>query len=197
MSLLTVWPEADSATELLRTAEPGAIAEALAPIGVRYERWTADAALAPGATQDEVIAAYRTEVDRITAAEGYILVDVIRLQPSDDPEWPAKAAAARQKFLAEHTHDDDEVRFFVEGAGIFYLHVDGKVFAVLCEAGDLLSVPKGITHWFDMGAEPSVAAIRFFHDEDGWVGDFTGDGISERFPDFDTIQARYAAESAA
>ncbi|MCF2527884.1 1,2-dihydroxy-3-keto-5-methylthiopentene dioxygenase [Yinghuangia soli] len=196
MSLLTVWPEADGTAPVLRTAEPSAIAEALAPIGVRYEQWTADQELAPGAGQDEVIAAYRTEVDRITAAEGYILVDVIRLQPSDDPEWPAKAAAARQKFLSEHTHDDDEVRFFVEGAGIFYLHVDGKVYAVLCEAGDLLSVPKGITHWFDMGAEPSVAAIRFFHDEDGWVGDFTGSGISTRFPDFDAIWAGYT-ESAA
>lgn len=196
MSLLTVWPEADASAPLLRTAESAAIADALAPIGVRYERWTADQELAPGASQDQVIEAYRTEVDRITAAEGYILVDVIRLQPSDDPEWPAKAAAARQKFLSEHTHDDDEVRFFVEGAGIFYLHVDGRVFAVLCEAGDLLSVPKGITHWFDMGAEPSVAAIRFFHDEDGWVGDFTGDPISSRFPDFDTIWSDYQ-ESAA
>ncbi|MDI2126001.1 1,2-dihydroxy-3-keto-5-methylthiopentene dioxygenase [Yinghuangia seranimata] len=196
MSLLTVWPEADSTTPVLRTADPEGIAEALAPIGVRYERWTADAELAPGATQEQVIEAYRTEVDRITAAEGYILVDVIRLQPSDDPEWPAKAAAARQKFLSEHTHDDDEVRFFVEGAGIFYLHVDGQVYAVLCEAGDLLSVPKGTTHWFDMGAEPSVAAIRFFHDEDGWVGDFTGDPISARFPDFDAIWAGYT-ESAA
>ncbi|WP_436774805.1 1,2-dihydroxy-3-keto-5-methylthiopentene dioxygenase [Yinghuangia sp. YIM S09857] len=196
MSLLTVWPEADPSAPLLRTAEPDAIAEALAPIGVRYERWTADQELVPGASQEQVVEAYRTEVDRITAAEGYILVDVIRLQPSDDPEWPAKAAAAREKFLSEHTHDDDEVRFFVEGAGIFYLHVDGRVFAVLCEAGDLLSVPKGITHWFDMGAEPSVAAIRFFHDEDGWVGDFTGDPISSRFPDFDTIWAGYT-ESAA
>ncbi|NUU22315.1 MAG: cupin [Streptomycetaceae bacterium] len=196
MSLLTVWPEADASTPVLRTAEPGLMADALSPIGVRYERWTADRELAPGASQDEVIAAYRTEVDRITAAEGYILVDVIRLQPSDDPEWPAKAAAARHKFLAEHTHDDDEVRFFVEGAGIFYLHVDAKVYAVLCEAGDLLSVPKGVTHWFDMGVEPSVAAIRFFHDEDGWVGDFTGDEISSRFPDFDTIWAGYAESNA-
>ncbi|MFF7242960.1 acireductone dioxygenase [Embleya sp. NPDC008237] len=193
MSLLTVWPETDAAEEILRTSDPVEIAAALEPIGVRFERWTADVELPDGATQDEVIAAYRTEVDRITAAEGYIQVDVIRLQPSDDPEWPAKVAGARAKFLTEHTHDDDEVRFFVEGAGIFYLHIAGRVHAVLCEAGDLLSVPKGITHWFDMGVEPSVAAIRFFHDEDGWIGDFTGDPISSRFPDFDEIWAGYAA----
>ncbi|MGC0421924.1 1,2-dihydroxy-3-keto-5-methylthiopentene dioxygenase [Embleya sp. AB8] len=193
MSLLTVWPENDATEVVLRTSDPAEMARALEPIGVRFERWTADAELPDGATQDQVIAAYRSEVDRITEAEGYILVDVIRLQPSDDPEWPAKAAAARAKFLTEHTHDDDEVRFFVEGAGIFYLHIDGRVHAVLCEAGDLLSVPKGITHWFDMGVTPSVAAIRFFHDEDGWVGDFTGDPIASRFPDFDEIWAGYAA----
>lgn len=193
MSLLTVWAEDDAAEPILRTSEPGGIAAGLAPIGVHYERWTAEVELADGASQDDVIAAYRTEVDRITAAEGFILVDVIRLQPSDDPQWPVKAAGARAKFLSEHTHDDDEVRFFVEGAGVFYLHVDARVHAVLCEAGDLLSVPKGITHWFDMGKEPSVAAIRFFHDEDGWVGDFTGDPISSRFPDFDEILAGYAA----
>ncbi|MFE3198002.1 acireductone dioxygenase [Embleya sp. NPDC059237] len=193
MSLLTVWPEDDATEVVVRTSEPEEIARELEPIGVRFERWTADVALPDGATQDQVIAAYKTEVDRISAAEGYILVDVIRLQPSDDPEWPAKAAGARAKFLTEHTHEDDEVRFFVEGAGIFYLHIAGRVHAVLCEAGDLLSVPKGITHWFDMGVEPSVAAIRFFHDEDGWVGDFTGDPIASRFPDFDEIWAGYAA----
>ncbi|MFI1577477.1 1,2-dihydroxy-3-keto-5-methylthiopentene dioxygenase [Embleya sp. NPDC020630] len=193
MSLLTVWPEDDATEVVVRTSDPGEIARELEPIGVRFERWTADVALPDGATQDQVIAAYKTEVDRISAAEGYILVDVIRLQPSDDPKWPAKAAGARAKFLTEHTHEDDEVRFFVEGAGIFYLHIAGRVHAVLCEAGDLLSVPKGITHWFDMGVEPSVAAIRFFHDEDGWVGDFTGDPIASRFPDFDEIWAGYAA----
>ncbi len=99
------------------------------------------------------------------------------------------AAGARAKFLDEHTHDDDEVRFFVRGAGIFYLHVGGRIHAVLCEAGDLLSVPAKTTHWFDMGTNPEFCAIRFFHDDDGWVGDFTGDGISSRIPDFDTIVA--------
>ena len=89
------------------------------------------------------------------------------------------------------------MRFFVAGSGVFYLHVDGKVHAVLCEAGDLLSVPQGTTHWFDMGTEPDFTAIRFFHDEEGWVGNFTGDSIAERIPDFDAIAARRAELAAA
>ena len=57
-----------------------------------------------------------------------------------------------------------------------------KVYEVLCEAGDLIAVPDGTTHWFDMGPEPSFVAIRFFTEPDGWVGHFTGSDIAQRFP---------------
>jgi 1,2-dihydroxy-3-keto-5-methylthiopentene dioxygenase len=121
--------------------------------------------------------------------EGYVMVDSRQMTPSDDPQWIDKAAEARKTFLAEHTHDDDEDRFFARGAGVFYLHVNEKVHAILCEGGDLLSVPANTTHWFDMGTRPNYVSIRFFHDEEGWVGNFTGNPIAERFPDFDTLMA--------
>ena len=186
MTLLTTWNEHDPANAVQQTSDVAEITVALAGLGVSYANWPVlDLPLT--ATQDEVLAAYATEVEKISTAEGFIKVDVVRLHPSEDPGWPAASVAARAKFLNEHQHDDDEVRFFVEGAGVFYLHVEGKVHAVLCETGDLLSVPAGTTHWFDMGTSPSFAAIRFFHDEDGWVGDFTGSDISSKFADFDTL----------
>jgi 1,2-dihydroxy-3-keto-5-methylthiopentene dioxygenase len=95
----------------------------------------------------------------------------------------------RAKFLDEHTHDDFEVRFFVDGRGLFYLHAGGKVYCMLCEKGDLISVPANTTHWFDMGAAPSFKCIRLFTTPDGWVGNFTGSDISRRFPDFDEFTA--------
>ncbi|MFE2327136.1 acireductone dioxygenase [Streptomyces sp. NPDC059385] len=195
MTLLTTWPESGPETVVRRTSEPAEIAAALAPIGVRYERWPVREDLAPDADSDAVFSAYRAEIDRLTAAEGFATVDVVALHPSDDdPGFAEKAKAARAKFLEEHTHDDDdEVRFFVAGSGIFYLHVGGEVHAVLCERGDLLGVPKGTTHWFDMGTRPAFTAIRFFHEEDGWIGTFTGSGISLRFPDFDTITGQGGA----
>ena len=49
-------------------------------------------------------------------------------------------------------------------------------------AGDLISVPAGTTHWFDMSERPSFVALRFFTREDGWVAEFTGDRIAERYP---------------
>jgi 1,2-dihydroxy-3-keto-5-methylthiopentene dioxygenase len=191
MAVLTTWPADGPGVVRRSTAEPEEIASALAGIGVRYERWELARGLAADASSEEVLAAYRTQVDQVVAEEGFVLVDVVSLHPTGAAEWPATAAAARAKFLSEHSHTDDEVRFFAAGAGIFYLHVGNEVHAVLCEAGDLLSVPAGTTHWFDMGTEPSFTAIRFFHDEDGWVGAFTGSDIATRFPDFDALAAAH------
>lgn len=187
MTLLTVWPDTDPDTVSIRTEELPRIQEILGRLGVRFDRWPVVAGLPAEPTTEQVLDAYRDHVDRVVRTEGYALVDALHMTPSDDPEWTNSAAAARRKFLAEHTHQDDEDRFFARGAGVFYLHVANAVHAVLCEAGDLLSVPARTTHWFDMGTRPDYIAIRFFHDDEGWVGDFTGSRIAERFPDFDAL----------
>jgi 1,2-dihydroxy-3-keto-5-methylthiopentene dioxygenase len=189
MTLLTVWPDTDPDTVVLRTADADEIALELKRLGVRFERWPVVDDLPEEPTSEEVLAAYRKHVDRVVETEGYVLVDAMHMTPADTPEWREKAATARRKFLAEHTHDDDEDRFFARGAGVFYLHVGGRVYAMLCEAGDLLSVPANTTHWFDMGTRPNYVSIRFFHTDDGWVGNFTGNRIAENFPDFDTLNA--------
>lgn len=189
MTLLQVMPADDGADVLVRTEEITEIAAELAPHGIRIERW-ATVPLADDAGQDEVLAAYASEVERLSAEGPYPLVDVVRMVPNDtDPEWPAKAEAARTKFLNEHTHDEDEIRFFVEGSGCFYLHLGDKVYAVVCTAGDLMSVPAGTTHWFDMGTRPHFCAIRFFQEEDGWVAEFTGSPIASRIPTLDELLA--------
>jgi 1,2-dihydroxy-3-keto-5-methylthiopentene dioxygenase len=144
---------------------------------VRFEQWEANAPIAPGASQEDVIAAYRGDIDRLMREEGYQSVDVISLAP-DHPD----RAALRQKFLSEHTHSEDEVRFFVAGSGQFTLHIDGHVYDVLCEAGDLIGVPDGTPHWFDMSESPSFVAIRLFTNKEGWVANFTGTDIAGRFP---------------
>jgi 1,2-dihydroxy-3-keto-5-methylthiopentene dioxygenase len=124
-----------------------------------------------------VIEAYRTPVNRLISQYGFKSVDVISLQP-DHPEKDA----LRQKFLSEHTHDDFEVRFFVDGDGLFYIREAGKIHGVLCSRGDLISVPSRVRHWFDMGPRPRFKAIRLFTTPQGWVAYYTGDKIAERFP---------------
>lgn len=159
------------------------IARELGAVGVRFERWEANQPVAPGASQDEVIAAYRSDIDRLMAEQGYQAVDVISLTP-DHPD----RATLRQKFLSEHIHSEDEVRFFVAGAGQFTLHIGSKVYDVLCEAGDLIGVPDGTRHWFDMSEAPYFVAIRLFTNKEGWVANFTGEDIALRFPRMEPLQ---------
>ena len=177
MSRLRIFDEADPAIPLLNTRDHATMAAQLASIDVRFEQWEATQPIAPGAASDEVLQAYRHEIDRLIADNGFRTVDVVSIAP-DHPD----REAMRRKFLDEHFHKEDEVRFFVAGAGLFSLHVAGKVFEILCEAGDLIGVPDGTTHWFDMGAAPHFVAIRFFTEPDGWVGHFTGNDIAQRFP---------------
>ena len=189
MTLLTVYTDGDAPEKVLESEAAADIALALKEIDVRFERWEVAEEFADGGDQQAILDHYRDDIARIVGAEGYVLVDVIQLHRTEDQGWEGLKTAARNKFLSEHTHDDDEVRFFVSGSGIFYLHTQGKVYAVLCEAGDLLSVPANTTHWFDMGTDPDFTAIRFFHDEDGWVGNFTGNPLAERIPSYDQISA--------
>jgi len=154
-----------------------AIRDCLAGAGVDFQRWEASRQLDAQATQDEVIEAYREPINTLMNVHGFKSVDVISMVP-DHPQ----KQALRDKFLAEHTHDDYEVRFFVDGAALFYLHTGGQVLGVLCERGDLISVPAGMTHWFDMGPAPFFKAIRLFITPEGWVANFTGNRIADQFP---------------
>lgn len=153
------------------------ISAALAAIGVEFERWEASKQLDAHASQDEVIEAYREPIDRLMKKYGFQSVDVISL----DASHPAKQMM-REKFLSEHTHDDFETRFFVEGEGLFNIRKNGQVYATLCQRGDLLNLPANTTHWFDLGPEPQLKAIRLFTTPEGWVATFTGDKIADRFP---------------
>lgn len=176
MSNLQIFAE-DGAL-LTETAAPTEIAHELSNIGVRFEQWpTRDAG-------DDALAAYAPEIARLKAEGGYQSVDMISLAP-DHPD----REALRGKFLSEHVHAEDEVRFFVEGEGLFTLHTHGKVFNILCTQGDLISVPAGTKHWFDMGPAPRFTALRLFINPDGWVANFTGDDIAARFPRHEPVAA--------
>ncbi|MAD43651.1 MAG: cupin [Oceanospirillaceae bacterium] len=179
MSVIRIYKDSNLShtTDLLFTSENKTkIRDRLQEIGVRFEQWLTPANLSPGADENSVIEAYQQDIDRLMAEEGYQTVDVVSL----DAHHPQKKEM-REKFLSEHTHSEDEVRFFVAGHGLFSMHVDGKVYEVLCHQGDLISVPANTRHWFDMGPNPNFIAIRMFNNPDGWVANFTGDQIATHF----------------
>jgi len=175
MSRLTVW-EADTGREVLRTGDPEQIAATLREIGVRFERWEG-VKVPDGASNEEILAAYKPYLDGLMGETGAGSADVVSMTP-DHPQ----AAAMREKFLSEHVHTEDEVRFFVRGSGDFVMHVGGKVYDAHCEQGDLISVPANTKHWFDAGEKPYFTALRVFTDTSGWVAHFTGSDMAKRFP---------------
>lgn len=186
MSLLTIHAEnRPESAEIVREFE--SIADRLRELGVAFERWQADRELSDDAGQEEILAAYGEPVDRLRKLYGFQSADVIGV----GPDHPQKEQL-RAKFLNEHTHSDFEVRFFVGGRGLFYLHPDENVYCVLCESGDLISVPAGVKHWFDMGERPELKCIRLFTTPEGWVADFTGADIAEKFPRMERYLREYA-----
>jgi 1,2-dihydroxy-3-keto-5-methylthiopentene dioxygenase len=189
MSLLIVWPDSDPGTTLLRTADPAEIIPALSQIGCRFGQRPVRPEVGPASGQDAVLAAYRAEIDELAGEYSFGSVDVAVSYPSDEPGWAEQAAGLRAQFASEHTHSDDEVRYVVRGSGVFYLHVNGRVYAVRTTAGELIAVPAKTAHWFDMGPRPDFTTIRFFPDAQGWVGYPTGSDIATRFPDADAVGA--------
>ena len=156
---LRVYRDDQPTVSIKQTSSNKEIASELKQIGVRFEQWKLRK-LPEGATNEDVLKAYDAEVSQLKQENGFQSVDVVKLAP-DNPNKDI----ARKKFLNEHTHKEDEVRFFVEGTGTFYLHANDNVYVVCCEAGDLISVPANYKHWFDMSSEPSFTAIRFFYSQ--------------------------------
>lgn len=145
------------------------IVSTLAEQGVGFERLQATTPVSPDATPQDVLNNYRVAVDAVMTERGYAAVDVIHASAAD-PQLRASA-------LDEHHHDQDEVRFFVAGRGLFTLHIGEHVYAVLCEKNDLICVPAGTRRWFDIGENPHLTAIRFFR-QPPTNAIFTGNGIA-------------------
>lgn len=149
----------------------------LKPHGIWHERWELAERVSPTAPAEEILAAYKPEIDRLSAEGGYITADVMQVTP----ETP-NLDAMMEKFKSEHTHTEDEVRFILRGAGLFHVHPDnGPVFAIQVEAGDLINVPKGVKHWFNLCADRNIRAIRLFQNPAGWTPQYVDNPVSGKY----------------
>jgi 1,2-dihydroxy-3-keto-5-methylthiopentene dioxygenase len=157
--------------------EPAAVVDRLSQAGITYERWQPSHPLGPSAPAEEVLEAYGREIARLKEEGGYVTADVIDVKP-DTPGLDAMLA----KFSREHWHDEDEVRFILEGRGIFHIHPrEGAVLAIEVGPGDLLRVPRGTWHWFDLCEDRRIRAIRLFQDPAGWTPCYTDSGVDRGF----------------
>ncbi len=157
--------------------EPEAISQFLSPFGIWYRRFEGSDTLDASATHEEILAAYEAPITELKAEGGYITADVIDIQP-ETPNLDAMLA----KFNVEHWHDEDEVRFIVQGRGLFHIHPkDGPVFSIEVEAGDMIKVPVGTRHWFDLCQDRQIRAIRLFQDPAGWTPHYTDSGTDAQY----------------
>ena len=152
--------------------DPQEIARYLGTLGIDYERWEVKR-IPDEASPEEVLREYEPEISRIKNKGGYTTADVIDVKPQT-PGLEAMLA----KFNREHWHDEDEVRFIVRGRGLFHIHPKGRpVVAIEVTAGDLIRVPKGTHHWFNLCSDRDIRAIRLFQDAAGWTPHYTSSGV--------------------
>ncbi len=149
----------------------------LKPFGIWYEKWDVEGRIGPDATNEEILTAYAPEIERLKAAGGFVTADVINVSAST-PNLDVMLA----KFSKEHTHSEDEVRFTVKGGGVFHINPPGgPVFAVQVESGDLINVPCGMQHWFDLCSDKQIRCIRLFQDMSGWTPAYIDNGVHEKY----------------
>jgi 1,2-dihydroxy-3-keto-5-methylthiopentene dioxygenase len=154
-------------------SEHDEIRDYLAGIGIAYERWEPSADVAADASAEQVLNAYAPQIDELKRRGGYVTADVIDVHP-DTTGLDAMLA----KFNVEHRHDEDEVRYIVAGRGLFHIHPQSRpVVALEVAAGDLIRVPRGTLHWFDLCGERRIRAIRLFQDASGWTPLYTPSGV--------------------
>jgi 1,2-dihydroxy-3-keto-5-methylthiopentene dioxygenase len=153
------------------------VAGFLARYGIEYTRWKPDRPVPADAPAEAILDVYARDIEALKQRGGYVTADVIDVKP-DTPNLDVMLA----KFNREHWHDEDEVRFIIEGRGLFHVHPENApVFAIEVEAGDLIRVPRGTHHWFDLCAERRIRAIRLFQNVSGWTPHYTDSGIDSGF----------------
>jgi 1,2-dihydroxy-3-keto-5-methylthiopentene dioxygenase len=153
------------------------VTECLDGIGIEYQVWEPEHPVGAGASNEEILQAYAKEIEELKARGGYVTADVINIT-AQTPGLDAMLA----RFSREHWHDEDEVRFILHGHGLFHIRGrEGPVAAIEVEGGDLIRVPRGTWHWFDLCSDRQIRAIRLFQDPAGWTPQYTESGADRKF----------------
>lgn len=168
------------------------IRQYLSGAGIEYEQWDLLPGMDKDLTGEAILAAYSSQIHKIKTEGGYAKVDVVNVNAST-PGLDAMLS----KFSTEHWHDEDEVRFTVHGRGLYHVHSsDGSVMALEVEPGDMIRVPRGTLHWFDLCGEREIKAIRFFQDPAGWTPYYTQSALEKEYEPVCFGQSYLSSENA-
>ena len=149
----------------------------LTGIGIDYAKWENLKQVSEDASDQEILDGYSAEIQELKAKGGYVTADVINIVPTTPG-----LDVMLNKFNKEHWHDEDEVRFIVKGHGLFHIAPEGgEVVSIEMEAGDMIRVPRGTKHWFNLCGDKTVRAIRLFQDVSGWTPHYTDSGVDSGY----------------
>lgn len=159
------------------TSDLDEIAARLARLNVQLKRWPVNDAVADllarpaldGAQKEVVLRGHDEYFNRLREEAGYQTRDLIVLHPGV-PGLDGILA----KFDRPHTHDDDEVRYIIDGEGIFgFVLADGGQMKLTMHPGEYINVPANTEHWFEVTDTRRIKAVRYFTTMDGWTPRYT------------------------
>ncbi len=155
----------------------------LKKVGIDYKTWHTKKEFNKDTSKQDIENLFEKEIKQVLKENNFSSYDIMNINSEMEG-----LETLKEKFIPEHIHDDNEVRFFIDGAGLFCIHHKNRIYQILCTKGDYIAVPAKVKHWFDMGSKPSFKCIRFFENETGWLAKYTGDSISTQYPLYDKFK---------
>lgn len=136
------------------------------------------ATLRPGCAAQEFDAACADWLGTLMSEYGYRQHELFSLERNHPQKLELRA-----RYLDEQAQASASAWLFVAGFAQLSLHLNGHVYVLRGEKGDLLELPVGTLHWFDLGEEPHLLAVRLSAAAEAPV--LSGDNIASRFPRLD------------
>ncbi len=174
------------AESMQRITDMERVAAILAPLGVGVREIPvavagAAALLAQAQLDADAQAALLAALDdvfqRLQREKGYQERDLVVLYP-EHPQLPELDA----RFRRIHTHEDEEVRYIVDGEGVFgFVLEDGAQVELTVQAGDYIHIPANVEHWFRLNDAQRIKAVRYFSARGGWTPHYTNRDL-QHFP---------------
>jgi 1,2-dihydroxy-3-keto-5-methylthiopentene dioxygenase len=156
------------------------IGQRLAVLNIQLKQWpvgnnaTTQTLLAQPSLQDDEKEQVLRALDHyFESLEVFDARDMIVLNPATP-----NLDGMLEKFSRPHTHADDEVRYIIDGEGVFgFVCPDGTQMELTIQPEEYINVPAGTEHWFYLTSQRRIKAVRYFVDTLGWTPDYTNTQI--------------------